>query len=126
MGLARGWGGGAGPLALLACPSGERHDLGLIAFGLALRGRGWRISFLGPDTPAGAIAEAADRLGPEAVVLYAREGDRLEAIEPELAAIAGRSNLMLAGPGAAGSVSSAVGAALLSDGPVEAASQLAA
>ena len=28
LGLARGWDRGAGPRALLACPSGERHDLG--------------------------------------------------------------------------------------------------
>ncbi len=40
LGLARGWGRGLGPLALLACLPGEQHDLGLIAFGLALRSRG--------------------------------------------------------------------------------------
>ena len=32
---------------------GERHDLGLVIFGLALREHGWRITFLGADTPAG-------------------------------------------------------------------------
>ena len=37
--------------ALLACLPGEQHDLGLIAFGLALRARGWRIAYLGGDTP---------------------------------------------------------------------------
>jgi DNA-binding transcriptional MerR regulator len=42
LGLARGWGQGLGPTALLACAPGEQHDLGLIAFGLALRARGWR------------------------------------------------------------------------------------
>ena len=47
LGLARGWGRGAGPRALLACPEGERHDLGLIAFGLALRERGWRWTISG-------------------------------------------------------------------------------
>ena len=51
LGLARGWGRGLGPLALLACLPGEQHDLGLIAFGLALRARGWRVAYLGPDTP---------------------------------------------------------------------------
>src|SRR5207342_425891 len=34
LGLARGWGAGVGPHALLACPPGEFHDLGLLAFGL--------------------------------------------------------------------------------------------
>ena len=34
-----------------SAPFGEQHDLGLLAFGLALRGRGWRIVYLGPDAP---------------------------------------------------------------------------
>ena len=32
-----GWDRGSGPRAVLACPPGERHDLGLVIFGLALR-----------------------------------------------------------------------------------------
>ena len=52
--LARGWERGEGRTALLACAPGEQHDLPLIIFGLALRGRGWRIVFLGADTPAAA------------------------------------------------------------------------
>ena len=48
LGLARGWGRGAGPRALLACPEDERHDLGLIAFGLALRERGLEDRLPGP------------------------------------------------------------------------------
>ena len=50
-GLARNWGAGAGPLAILACPPGELHDLGLLVFGLVLRARGWRIAYLGANTP---------------------------------------------------------------------------
>jgi DNA-binding transcriptional MerR regulator len=71
LGLARGWGRGTGPRALLACPEGERHDLGLIAFGLALRERGWRIDYLGSDTPIASIAEAAEAIEPELLVLSA-------------------------------------------------------
>ena len=55
LGLARGWGQGGGPLAILACAPSELHDLPLIAFGLALRAHGWRIAFLGPDTPLGTL-----------------------------------------------------------------------
>ena len=33
LGLAKGWESGRGSLALLACPSGERHTLGLVCFG---------------------------------------------------------------------------------------------
>jgi DNA-binding transcriptional MerR regulator len=71
LGLARGWGRGTGPRALLACPEGERHDLGLIAFGLALRERGWRIDYLGSDTPIASIAEAAKAIEPELLVVSA-------------------------------------------------------
>ena len=95
--LARGWGRGAGPRALLACPEGERHDLGLIAFGLALRERGWRIDYLGPDTPVESIEEAARRTDPSVVVLSAVRSEPLE----QLAALATRHRVAIAGAGAA-------------------------
>src|SRR3954452_11984591 len=57
LGLARGWDRGPGPRALLACLPGEQHDLGLIVFGLGLRDRGWRITFLGPDTPLDTLGD---------------------------------------------------------------------
>ena len=71
LGLARGWGQGAGPLAVLACAPGELRDLPLIVFGLALRGRGWRITYLGPDTPVGALLDTAQALEPTLVVVSA-------------------------------------------------------
>ena len=69
MSLARSWGTGGGPLAVLACAPGEQHDLPLVAFGLALRGRGWRIAFLGADTPAVSMADAAEMLDPALLVV---------------------------------------------------------
>jgi MerR family transcriptional regulator, light-induced transcriptional regulator len=42
-GLARGWGTGHRPHALLACPPREEHDLALIVFGIVLNRHGWRI-----------------------------------------------------------------------------------
>src|SRR3954463_7326396 len=48
--IGRLWGRGSGPLALLACAPGERHDISLLAFGLVLRSHGWRILFLGADS----------------------------------------------------------------------------
>ena len=82
LGLARGWGRGTGPRALLACPEGEHHDLGLIAFGLALRERGWRIDYLGSDTPVTSIAEAAEAIEPELLVLSAVTAEPLERLPP--------------------------------------------
>lgn len=60
---------GDGPLALLACPPGEEHDLGLLCFALVLRERGWRTTFLGANVPLGTIAETAARLQSRVVVL---------------------------------------------------------
>lgn len=69
IGMARGWGAGSGPLALLACPPGEGHDLGLACFGLLLRHQGWRIAFLGTDTPLETLEATAQRLEPDATVV---------------------------------------------------------
>ena len=80
LGLARGWDRGSGPRAVLACPPGERHDLGLVIFGLSLRELGWRITFLGADTPPDTIVETVERLGPDALVLAVTDSARLEGL----------------------------------------------
>src|SRR3954470_13455170 len=67
--LTRKWDAGHGPHALLAAPSGEQHTLGLLCFGLALRARGWRITYLGADTPARTLADIAVGLQPDRVVV---------------------------------------------------------
>jgi MerR family transcriptional regulator, light-induced transcriptional regulator len=100
LGLARGWGRGAGPRALLACPEGEHHDLGLIAFGLALRGRGWRIDFLGGNTPTASIAGAVRALDPELLVVSATTPSLLSPLVPTLESLASGRRVALAGAGA--------------------------
>ena len=75
LGLARGWGRGVGPTALVACLPGEQHDFGAMAFGLALRARGWRIAYLGADTPLETIEQAALRLEPALVALSGVSAD---------------------------------------------------
>ena len=97
LGLARGWGAGAGPLALLACLPGELHDLGLIAFGLSLRQRGWRIAYLGADTPLDTLDDAVNRLRPRVVVLSASEPSRLAAVANELRSLAVRVPVSVGG-----------------------------
>jgi DNA-binding transcriptional MerR regulator len=101
LGLARGWGLGVGPLALLACPPGEQHELGLIAFGLILRARGWRIAYLGADTPLDSVERTAQSLAADVVVLAAVDPQRLEAVADEVRALAERVPLALGGVGAA-------------------------
>jgi MerR family transcriptional regulator, light-induced transcriptional regulator len=126
LGLARGWDRGAGPRAVLACPSGERHDLGLIILGLALRDRGWRVTFLGPDTPIETLAAAADQLAPDAVVLSSLAREPLAAAAAGIAQMAASRPVLLAGPGADTELAERSKARLLAGGPLEAADELSA
>jgi len=123
--LARGWDRGIGPRAILACPPGEQHDIGLVVFGLALRDRGWRITFLGPNTPIQTLAAAAQQLTPQAVVLSALTRDSIAAVAPEIARLAEKVPVHLAGAGADTRLAQRTGAHLLEGGPIEAAAGLA-
>jgi MerR family transcriptional regulator, light-induced transcriptional regulator len=125
LGLARGWGQGGGPLAILACAPGELHDLPLIAFGLALRAHGWRIAFLGPDTPLGTLADTAAKLEPRLVVVSATSASKLARVRDELATLAGSTPLALAGAGATNALAESVGADRLVEDPVTEADRVA-
>jgi methanogenic corrinoid protein MtbC1 len=118
LGLARGWGRGLGPLALLACLPAEQHELGLIAFGLALRSRGWRIAYLGSDTPLATIEEAVQALEPSLVVLNSVTGERVDPIAPQLRTLARACRLALGGEGARQSDPAELGALALTGDPV--------
>jgi MerR family transcriptional regulator, light-induced transcriptional regulator len=126
LGLARGWDGGAGPRALLACPPGELHDLGLIAFGLALRGHGWRVTYVGTDTPLDTLGDMARELRPAAVVLAATTHDAFDADRDALRDLAAKAPLWLAGAGATAQLADVAGARLLDVEPLEAAGRVAA
>jgi MerR family transcriptional regulator, light-induced transcriptional regulator len=97
LGLARDWGQGIGPLALLACLPGEQHDLGLIAFGLALRSRGWRILYLGQDAPVETIHDTSGMVRPALVVLSSVTGERVRAVKEQLRELAGEYQVALGG-----------------------------
>jgi MerR family transcriptional regulator, light-induced transcriptional regulator len=118
LGLARGWGRGLGPLALLACLPGERHDLGLLCFGVALHGRGWRVVYLGADTPLPTVDEAAASLTPALVVLVAVAPERVVDAAPALRRLGERHRVALAGAGATETDPRAVGVLLLTGDPV--------
>jgi len=125
LGLARGWGSGSGPLAVLACPPGEEHDLGLLALGIVLRARGGRVVYLGPDTPMWTLADASARMGADWVVVSAVSEARLQTAEEEIARLVRNVRVALGGPGATSALAERTGAELLSGGPVEEAERLA-
>ncbi|GGK42715.1 hypothetical protein GCM10010124_39460 [Pilimelia terevasa] len=95
---AQGWGEGGGPMAVLACPLAEQHDIALLAFGLLLRRAGWRIRFLGAQTP---LADLASFAAP--TVTFVLAATRVGAFSAELGALralSARARVALAGGGA--------------------------
>ena len=123
--LARLWGRGAGPLALLACASGEQHDIGLLSFGLALRTHGWRILFLGANTPAETLQETADTCDPSLVVVASSDSALLEAEAAGLRRLARNASVALSGPGATRELCQRLGLRRLDGDVIAAASQVA-
>jgi len=69
--IARDWDRGDGPALLLACIPGEAHDLGLIIFGILAARRGWRVTFLGADTPLDTLHATIRKIRPSLTVLVA-------------------------------------------------------
>jgi DNA-binding transcriptional MerR regulator len=124
--LARGWDAGVGPRAVLACPSDERHDLGLLCFALALRGRGWRVYYLGADTPAAAIESVAASLDAELVVLGAVRAEPLVGASEPLAKLAAERRVCLGGRGASVALAARLGAEPLPEDPIAAADLVSA
>ena len=117
-GLARGWGNGHGPRAVLACPPGELHDLALMVFGIVLHRNGWRIDYLGMSTPVEELTRTVEARRPDLVVLAATLPENLEPHAAQLTALARRAPLVLAGAGATPQIAGAVGARLLTGDPV--------
>ena len=124
LGLTRGWGAGGGPWAVLACPPGERHDLGLICFGLALWRRGWRIAFLGADSPVATVAETAADLDAGMIVVAATDRNWLEEAADDLRKLARRHPLAIGGGGADPELAESLDSVLLAASPSEAAKSL--
>lgn len=124
LGLARGWGQGHGPTAVLACLPSEQHDLGLIAFGITLYRRGWRIIYLGPDTPIATIRQAAESIAPDLVVLAGTVPEPFAAHSDAIADLARHTTLALGGAGATEELAARTGARLLERDPVSAAQSM--
>lgn len=125
MGLARSWDRGSGPRALLACAENELHDLPLLCFGLALRGRGWRITYLGADTPVPSLVEAASTLAPHAVVVSGTVTGAFDDVVTRLREVALHAPLYLSGAAATAEVARVAHGTLLDRDVVDAAETLA-
>jgi DNA-binding transcriptional MerR regulator len=123
--LARLWSRGDGPIALLAAPPGEAHDLNLLAFGLVLRSHGWRIIFLGADTPVATLTHTAETTRPALIVLATFDPTLLEAHSTALRRLAKTVPMLIAGPGVQPSLAARIGAQLDDDDLINAAARVA-
>lgn len=124
LGLAQGWGQGRGPGAVLACVPGEHHELGLLAFGVALRRRSWRITYLGTDSPIGAIADTSRTVQPAVVVLLSMNPEGFLDHAPEIGKLAGQVPVTIAGPGATPEAARQTHTQALTQDPVSAAGNI--
>ncbi len=122
--LARGWGYGHGPRAVLACPPGEQHDLPLLMFGIVLHRYGWRVEYLGASTPIVELANTALESSAAVVVLAATVKEHFDGLTGDLTRLARQVPLALAGAGATPALADATGARLLTADPVTEAQRL--
>jgi DNA-binding transcriptional MerR regulator len=122
--LGRGWGHGQGPRAVLACVPGELHDIALLAFGIVLNRNGWRIEYLGANTPLDDLVSMAGANRPDLVVLATTRSERFDGLAEDLIRLARVAPLAVAGPGATRAIADAVGAHLLTEDPVTAAERM--
>ena len=125
LGMARGWESGSGPLALLACPPGERHTLGLVCCGLLLAEQGWRIAYLGADTPLDQIAALSASVRPVAVVLCSLHPQSLLQDADALADLGRRHHTVLGGRDVTAELARQLGVHRADGGPVATAQALA-
>jgi DNA-binding transcriptional MerR regulator len=61
--------GAGAPLLLCACPTGERHELGLLTFAYTMQQSGWQVCYLGPDLPLQELYRSCQHLQPTLVAL---------------------------------------------------------
>ena len=121
LGLAQGWGQGQGPGAVLACLPGEHHELGLLVFGVALRRRGLRITYLGTNSPIGAVADIARSVLPAVVVLLSINPDNFLDHARQIEQLAKQVPVVIAGTGATAEAARQTQTRVLDQDPVSAA-----
>lgn len=122
--MARGWDRGLGPRVLLACAPGEQHTFGPICFGIAMHRLGWRITYLGADTPVEMVADAAAQTVPELIVISAAMPERLADGGSAIADLGRAWPVAIAGAGTTPDLANAAGIRHLGGDPITTAEHL--
>ena len=88
-----------GPTMLLATPSGERHELGLLCAAVLAASAGVRVVYLGPDLPSADILHAATSCDADVVVMAATTTGALDSVQlSKLARLPQKVAVWLGGP----------------------------
>ncbi len=93
--------GGVRGSAVLACAPGEHHDIGLLMLAVMLRSDGWRVEFLGADTPVDEAVAFAGAIGASILCLSASRPASVDALRATLPAVEPPGLMMIVVGGAA-------------------------
>jgi DNA-binding transcriptional MerR regulator len=118
--LSRGWDRGRGPRAVLASAEGDQHDLPVLLFGVVLRTHGWRITFLGANTPIASLTDTVQVIAPDVVVVSGTVDGVFDPLVEGLRGLARHARLYLAGPSSSEDLARRVNASHLDGDLVEA------
>jgi methanogenic corrinoid protein MtbC1 len=83
-GLLNGTGRGPRGTTVLCCVPGERHEIGLYSLAVLLAADGWRVIYLGQDTPLESAAQLADDIGATTLCVGATMVEHAEAAEADI------------------------------------------
>lgn len=89
-----------------------------MAFGIVLHRNGWRVHYLGADTPIGDLSQAVREVRPDLAVLAAVAAGRYESHTAGRAHLTAAVPLGLAGAGTTQALAAATGGRLLAGDPV--------
>ncbi|MBC9958060.1 MerR family transcriptional regulator [Yimella sp. cx-51] len=109
------------PIALLACPPGERHDIGLLCMAILMSRRGWDVRFLGADTPLHSLVRVADTVRPDLVVLSASRRSAFESRRGIIRRLSSSVTIAIGGGGSGPALAADLNARLLPPDLIDAA-----
>jgi len=103
-------GGGVRGVAVLMCAPGERHELGLMMASIAMRRDGWKIVYLGTDTPLRDAIALAEKMSARVLGISLSLDDRPGALEKSLRQTPEGLSVVLGGAAASRALAKKVGA----------------
>lgn len=104
--------GGVRGTAVLACAPGERHDLGLLVLAVLLQADGWKIEYLGADTPVDQAVALAGAIEAQILCVSAARPDTADALVSGLEAVerSGAPRIVVGGAAVTPALARSIGA----------------